>query len=98
MGPIDRSLAAFFRTDVPSSQHRDIQRICELLARFSMYTQQLEQEGETTHDNHPQTAEAETLGTLQERVSDTRATHRRTRRPVPKTVNEKAAKKKPTTF
>ncbi len=31
---------------------RDIQRICELLARFSQYTQQFEREEETTHDIH----------------------------------------------
>ena len=65
---------------------RDMQRICELLARFSQYTQQFEREEETLHDNHSE--KAETLGTLSEGMADTRTTHRRTRRAVSKTIHE----------
>ncbi len=32
---------------------RDTQRICELLARFSQYTQAFEQEEDDSHDHHP---------------------------------------------
>jgi hypothetical protein len=31
---------------------RDMQRISELLGRFSQFTQQFEREEEATHDNH----------------------------------------------
>src|SRR2546430_3895796 len=71
---------------------RDMQRICELLARFSHYTQQFEQEEGMPHDN---TKETEALGTVQERISDTRTPNRRTRRTLPKTVNEKTERKEP---
>ena len=71
---------------------RDMQRICELLARFSQYTQQFEREEGMPHDN---TKEPEALGTVQERISDTRTTNRRTRRTLPKAVNEKTERKEP---
>ena len=72
---------------------QETQRICELLARISQYTQQFERE-EAEHDNNAEKAQA--VGTLQERVSNTRTAHRRPRRTLPQTVNEKTAKEKPT--
>ena len=42
----------------------DTQRICELLARFSQYTQQFEREEAASHDNQPQTEKTQALGTL----------------------------------
>ena len=75
---------------------QDTQRICELLARFSQYTQQFEQEENRGNDNNSEKAQA--LGTVQERVSDTRVTHRRPRRTLSKTVNEKTTKKEPPVF
>src|SRR5438067_637608 len=62
---------------------RDMQRICELLARFSQYTQAFERE-EAEHDNQQQSEKTETMGTVSERMADTRATHRRPRRVVSK--------------
>jgi len=58
-----------------------------------MYTQQFERE-ETAHDDQ-QTTETETVGTVQERISDTNIANRRTNRAVSKAVNEKTEAKEP---
>jgi len=73
---------------------RDIHRISELLAKFSKYSQQFEEE-EATHDNE-QAEKTETLGTVQEGISSTRATNRRTRRAVSQAINKEADKKEQT--
>ena len=81
-------------TSITKLTDRDTQRVCELLARFSMYTQQFEQEN-TDHDNQ-QTEKTETLGTVQERVSNTGTQNRRAGRKLPKAINKTTKEQKHT--
>lgn len=74
----------------------DIERISTILARFSRYTDQFEQE-KTTYGRQKR-EKAQKMGTVSKDVGDTSTTHRRTNRTVSATVNREANKEESSIF